>query len=139
MVDVLSILKSEAAQSIFQRYDLEAIYLFGSYAHGRADSGSDVDIAVLFPPGGSPTQRFQRATTLQWELKPLLNLPLDIVPLNDANPLLAFEGVMRGKMVYARDADDLFRYEMRVRHCSEDDCHILDFYTQALREELGVA
>jgi len=31
--------------------DIDAIYLFGSVARGRTRPGSDVDVALLLPPG----------------------------------------------------------------------------------------
>jgi len=38
------------AQAVNQRYTPKAIYLYGSYAKGKAHSGSDIDIAVIFEP-----------------------------------------------------------------------------------------
>jgi predicted nucleotidyltransferase len=139
MKDMATILRSPAAQEIFQRHRLEAVYLFGSYADGRADAASDVDLAVLFPPDGSPTDRFDGTVALDLELKPLVGAPLEIVPLNDASPLLAFEAVIRGKTVYTRDEEECVLYELRLRHHYEEFYHIQDFFTQALKEKLGVA
>ncbi|MBM4046295.1 MAG: nucleotidyltransferase domain-containing protein [Planctomycetes bacterium] len=139
MIDMASILRSPAAQEIFRRHRLEAVYLFGSYADGRADAASDVDLAVLFPPEGRPIDRFDKTVALDQELKPLVGKPLEIVPLNDANPLLAFEAVIRGKTVYARDEDECILYELRLRHHYEEFCHIQDFFTQAMKEKLGIA
>lgn len=40
----------------------EAIWLFGSYAWGTPDAGSDVDLFVVVPESGeSPVQRIRRA------------------------------------------------------------------------------
>ncbi|MBM4087779.1 MAG: nucleotidyltransferase domain-containing protein, partial [Planctomycetes bacterium] len=80
MIDMASILRSPAAQEIFRRHRLEAVYLFGSYADGRADAASDVDLAVLFPPEGRPIDRFDKTVALDQELKPLVGKPLEIVP-----------------------------------------------------------
>lgn len=138
MKNVLSLLRSDEAQGIFRRQGLEAVYLFGSHGQGCEDAASDIDIAVLFPGDGDAVYRFGRINALQQELKPLLPRALDLVSLNDADPLLAFEAVIRGKEVYARDEDRCFLYELLVRHRYEESCHIQDIFTRALKERLGV-
>jgi predicted nucleotidyltransferase len=38
------------AKAVNQRYAPKAIYLYGSYARGKAKQDSDIDIAVIFDP-----------------------------------------------------------------------------------------
>ena len=134
--DVLSVLRGEEAQRIFRDHRLTAAYLFGSHVQGCADSRSDIDIAVLFGPGGDAGRRFDETTSIQLELKPLLGTPLDIVSLNDANALVAFEAVCRGKEVSSSGGDEQILYELRLRHRYEEFRHIQDIFTQALRDKL---
>ena len=61
-----------------------------------------------------------------------------MLSLNDASPIVAFEAVIRGKNVYAADEEKLLLYELSLRHRFEESRHIQSFFTQALREKLGI-
>ena len=137
--DLLPVLRGESARRIFGKYELKAVYLFGSHARECADAQSDIDIAVLFASGGDAAQRFQQTTALQLDLKSLLPGPIDIVSLNDANPLVAFEAVCRGKDIYAGDEDERIFYELALRHRYDEFRHIQDIFTKALSEKLKVS
>ncbi len=137
ILDILKILRSEAASEVFRKEDVEAGYLFGSRAAGRATAESDIDLAVLFAGRGDPARRFRATSAIRLALQPLLPASIDIVSLDDADPLVAFEAFIEGKEVFHREGADLFAAEMRLRRRFEEACHIQRFYTDALRERLG--
>jgi predicted nucleotidyltransferase len=138
MDPVLSILRSDPAREIFASHSVEDAFLFGSRARGSAQDSSDADVAVRFPKTGDAASRFAKLGAFEDDLKPLVGVPMDLVCLNDANPLLAFEAVVRGQTVYTRDRDQSFLYELLVRHRYEDYLHMQEIFTQALKRRLGL-
>jgi len=75
---------------------------------------------------------------LEAELRPLVNVRMDLICLNDSNPLLAYEAVVRGLTVYTRDRDQTFLYELLVRHLYEEHLHVQAIFTEAMKRRLGV-
>lgn len=83
-------------------------YLFGSA--GSKDGGAaDVDLALLRE--GAPVWRLREEL---WER--LGTQRLDLVDLERASPVLRFEVVRNGRLLYARDADTVNRFELSTLH-----------------------
>ena len=78
------------------RYGLHALYLFGSRATGRARAGSDVDVAALVNELPEPLERLQ----LRQQLEDELGGSVDLVILNDASPILAWQVLRHGQLIY---------------------------------------
>jgi predicted nucleotidyltransferase len=76
-----------------------AVWVFGSAQEGLLRSGSDVDIAILF--GTSPSLDDQLDLLAQIQ-KTLQVEDIDLVILNEANPILAFEAVS-GRLLFCRN------------------------------------
>lgn len=76
--------------------DVVAAYLFGSAAAGHAHAQSDIDIAVLYKPEPSHAQRFQLNLEIGSRLEDALRGAIDVVNLNEAPPLLAFQVFQQG-------------------------------------------
>ena len=76
-----------------------AAWLFGSAQDGHVPVGSDIDFGILFEDEPSLQtlldlyEQIARATEIE---------EIDLIVLNTANPILAFEAVS-GKSVYCRD------------------------------------
>lgn len=78
---------------------LVAVWAFGSSQDGQVGPGSDMDIAVLFesPPS------LEAQIALLAELQDALHFEdIDLVVLNDANPILRFEAIS-GRPLFCRD------------------------------------
>jgi len=92
--------------------------LFGSARDGTVRPGSDIDIAVLLVPKLSPVEfyRFYVETTarLSWISE------LDLIDLNHANSILAFEALC-GRRLVVRDAEFVAAFCSRVARQYEDD------------------
>ena len=87
-------------QSIFVEHGVVLAYLFGSHAEGTARSSSDVDFAVLLPPG-TPREKFFRVRLdLTNALMDVFHRDVDVVILNEAPPLLAHQVVKFGRVVF---------------------------------------
>jgi len=88
--------------------ELEAIYLFGSWAGEHQRDDSDLDIAILLPPNAGNKK------TLDWyclasELAELAGTEkADLIDLRKANTILQMEILDSGQRHYAADAADAF-------------------------------
>jgi predicted nucleotidyltransferase len=77
-----------------------AAWVFGSAQNGQIRPGSDLDIGVLFASNPS----FDELLALTGDLQQALQFEeIDVVPLNEANPLLRFEAIS-GRAIFCRDA-----------------------------------
>jgi predicted nucleotidyltransferase len=90
----------DKTESILVTYPtIMAAWLFGSANQGRMHPNSDIDIAVLFtmPPN------LDILSDLRYELQQTLPFAeIDLVVLNQTNPILRFEAVS-GRNLYCRD------------------------------------
>lgn len=65
----------EAVQTVASQYEIEQVYLFGSYARGDATEDSDVDFRIV---GGNIPTLFELGGLFE-ELIESLDRPVDIV------------------------------------------------------------
>jgi|MudIll2142460700_1097286.scaffolds.fasta_scaffold33743_2 hypothetical protein len=97
-----------------------SVYVFGSWAEGRAHRESDVDVAVLlhYPRWRTRQQRFaERVRLSAWLGAELRTDRVDLVVLNDAPPHLARRIVTAGRRVFCADmpADHAFVRDVQLR------------------------
>lgn len=81
---------------VLKEYNVEYMYLFGSYAKGNATETSDVDLLVSMPVNGLAF--YELIETLREKLKKKVDL-LDIAQLNN-NPKLVQEILRDGVKIY---------------------------------------
>ncbi len=87
--------------SLFNASDVVLAYLFGSEAKGTANSESDIDIAVLLADQIPQVEYGQRVVDLNTELIGIFQRDaIDVALLNTAPPLLAFQVVRHGVVIY---------------------------------------
>ena len=73
-------------------------HIFGSSADGVVKAGSDIDIAIWY----NGTDPFLKVKVLE-AIEPLVkNIPVDIVNICNADPLLAHEA-LAGKVLFVRE------------------------------------
>lgn len=101
--------EEERLGQIFARFpQVQAAFLFGSRAEGRARPESDWDLALyLLPPEPDPTLEVLEALVEAGFER------VDLLLLHRAPPLLAFLAV-RGKPLFVREGFDLGSYVSRV-------------------------
>ena len=115
-------------RSIFQKRGILLAYLFGSQQEKgikflagkrcRPDSVSDLDIGLLLE--SRPKDMFEFYGSLYIELSHVFApFPIDIVFLNEANPLLRYD-IISGTRVHARDETFADDYEERVIKIAAD-------------------
>ena len=87
-----------------------ALYVYGSTARGDAGPASDVDLAVLLPPG----RRIPDKLSLMATLAAALGRDVDLVDLREAGDFLRMEVLRDGKVLHAADPDRLLEWEARA-------------------------
>jgi len=93
--------------------DIDGIYVFGSVARGRTRPGSDLDVALLLPPGRKLSPDELLATMSQ--LESLTHRTVDLSVLNTETQLVhAKEVVTTGACLFARSQGRIHTFEMQV-------------------------
>lgn len=86
----------ETCDSLFESYQVEFCYLFGSYSKGAANETSDVDLLISMPVDG--LKFYEVLELLRERLKKKVDL-LDMEQLNN-NPALVREILKYGVKIY---------------------------------------
>lgn len=92
--------------------------LFGSAREGTVRAGGDVDIGVLLSPALTPLEFFAFYVEMTARLSSIPEL--DLVDLNRANSVLAFEALC-GRRLIVRDDDLVAAFSSQVARQYEDD------------------
>jgi predicted nucleotidyltransferase len=93
--------------------DVDAIYLFGSVARGRTRPGSDVDVALLLPPGRTLPPGELLATMA--ELERVTHRTVDLSVLSTQTQLVhAKEVVTTGECLFGKSEERIRAFEMQV-------------------------
>jgi hypothetical protein len=95
---------------------LDALWLFGSEATGRATSRSDVDLAALFARRPSPLALVAAREGLQ----EILGRAVDLVDLERASPVLAMQALRHGRLVVDRNPTHRVRFTAALPGRYED-------------------
>jgi predicted nucleotidyltransferase len=90
--------------------EIKIAYLFGSAKGGVVKDGSDLDIAFLLNKGTSLMIQFDIIN----ELEALLKMPVDVVILNKANSILAFEILKTGTRIIDKNTEDRTMFELKL-------------------------
>lgn len=103
----------------FLRQDARVVgaTVFGSARDGRVHSGSDLDLAVLFH-ASLPADEFLEFYSQLCEQVPDVE-QIDLVRLNQADPILAFEA-LNGKVICTNNAEKMAGYFSLVCREYED-------------------
>src|SRR5690242_17951895 len=78
-----------------------AVVLFGSAVTGRLRAESDIDLAVLFVHGHVPDDFALLA--LRGELEQIARRDVDLIVLNGASPIIAYQAIKNGQLLFCRD------------------------------------
>lgn len=106
-----------------------AAMLIGSQARGNPGPLSDVDIAYWHEPGLDRDEGWNlRLALIGAAEEALRTSEVDLVPLNEAPPLMQHRAIRDGVLLVERDRDERVRMETRA---------VLDFFdTQPLRDAM---
>lgn len=108
--------------------DVQAIYIFGSYASGLENESSDLDLAFLAKAELAGVALYD----LRQNLAVAVNCDVDLVQLRRAAPVLRNEIIQGGQVIFLDSEFDLPSYELYVISS------FLDFQegTKSLREAI---
>jgi predicted nucleotidyltransferase len=124
---------SRQLNPVLDRYAaIEAAYLFGSHAHGRAKATSDIDLALV----GSADRLGPVKIDLLADLVAAGLDRVDLVLLDGADLTLRFEAVSPNCLVYAREHFDSGSYFSRTIREYFDFEPYLRIQRKALKERL---
>lgn len=99
--------------SFFRREEPVVVaYLFGSVAKGATGRLSDVDVAVLLSKGYDLTLDYR--LYLMGKLAKIVGRDTDVVMLNEVPPLLRYEVIKHGRVLYCRDEGERVAFEERT-------------------------
>jgi len=94
------------AKRIAEKYDVERIILFGSYALGKADENSDVDLLVVMNTKKRPIQQryeiYKSLTPVHFALDIIVRTEDDIKRRIPRGDWFLKEVFQTGKVLYAR-------------------------------------
>jgi len=90
--------------------DIQAIYLFGSFADGSHHKDSDIDIAVLLPHLSAQQLDYLSFLSLQLDLEQQLQRRVDLINLRQVSTVLQKEVITTGNLLitYKQYASDEF-------------------------------
>jgi predicted nucleotidyltransferase len=103
------VLDTAAIVRILEPLGLEALWVFGSLARDAPREDSDVDLGALFRRAPDP----ESLLGARADIAAAVGREVDLVDLEAASPILAFEVVRSGRLVHERTP------ERRVRFVAE--------------------
>ncbi|SHJ54540.1 type VII toxin-antitoxin system MntA family adenylyltransferase antitoxin [Paramaledivibacter caminithermalis] len=92
-------------------YNIKLMYVFGSYAKDKNNKNSDLDIAVLLEKEYNPIVKLNIIGDLVEIFK---RDDIDLVILNDANPVLRHQIIKHGKILYEDSEETKVNFEVKV-------------------------
>jgi predicted nucleotidyltransferase len=112
-------------------------YLFGSQTTGRTHAESDIDVAVLLNASLTAEERFAERLTLIGALSRLLSTDnVDVVILNEAPPLLAFEALRNGVLLYCSNENARVEFQVCTLRTYEDTAPLRQVLLEAMAERI---
>lgn len=130
-------IKAEIRQLDFFE-ELQLVILFGSRARKEEKVDSDLDLAFLLNPGF-----FKKINVIDYRLNlinyfsELTGIESDIIFLNSAKPLLKFQILKYGELVYVNDDFDYAGYFSKSLREYFDFKYFKEYHYQKMRERLS--
>jgi hypothetical protein len=136
-VPALVAVRRAVARCVARYPDIQAAYIFGSVAQGRARPDSDIDIAVLLGRRIPDTRALRYRLKLTSELGSALHRnDVQLVILNDAPPLLAHRVLSRGLLVFERGRAARVRFHVQTANRYADLVPTLEHYVARLKQHV---
>ncbi|MCR6669294.1 MAG: nucleotidyltransferase domain-containing protein [archaeon YNP-WB-040] len=118
-MDIIKII-SERVSAIAEKYGIVYAILFGSIVEGRFIKGeSDIDLAVKV----DRLDKSELFNFLKNFIRDMEMDNLDVVVINFAPFSLNYEILMRGKVIFCKDEDELFEDKLRIIKLYDDWLH----------------
>jgi len=95
---------------------VDCLWVYGSEAAGRARPDSDLDVAVLARQRLSATE----LADLRGEAEALLGRAVDLIDLDQASPILAYQVLKHGRLLVDRNPSRRYRFTAALPGRRED-------------------
>jgi hypothetical protein len=128
--------REEIVAHLAGRPDVVVAYLFGSVAREEATPRSDIDLAVLLDASLSRQEHIERQLDMMVALDAVSDREVQVILLNTASPVLAYQVLREGLRLYARDDKERIAFEVRAMKRYFDVKPRLDFYREHLLKRL---
>lgn len=90
----------------------QAIYVFGSYASGKENQNSDVDLAVLLPHDEAKKNPNFAMTKVLNDISVALGKDVDLLNLRTVSAVFQIQIIDKGKLVFCADKYAKDQFEM---------------------------
>jgi predicted nucleotidyltransferase len=128
-------IEGAVATFLKSRPDVQAAYIFGSVATGRARRDSDIDVGVLVSDKVMRGDPFQYRLELMTDLMSILKRDdVDLILLNEAPPLLAHRVLKNGKLIFERSASARVAFQVRTVNRYLDTQPMRNLYLDYLKK-----
>jgi hypothetical protein len=137
-VSTLAAASRAVARCVARHPDIQAAYIFGSVAQGRARPDSDIDVAVLLGHHLPDARALRYRLTLAGDLGAALHRnDVQLIILNDAPPLLAQRVLSRGVLVFQRSRAARVRFHVATARRYDDMLPTMERYVDRLKQHVG--
>ena len=120
------------------RPEVVAAYLIGSQARGTAGPLSDIDVAILHVRGLTPRERLDLRLALMASAgKALGTEEIDIVPLNDAPPLLRHRALRDGILLLDHNPKERIAFQVKTLNDYVDTEPLRQLTARRLRKSIA--
>jgi predicted nucleotidyltransferase len=117
---------------------IRSAYLFGSAAQGKAETASDIDIAIRLSPEQPPESCFHLRLELMGAVGDALGRKTDIVILNTASLYMIHQVLRHGILLHAKSMEDEADYADVKQKEYFDFKYYVDRDRKALKSFYGV-
>lgn len=128
---------NELANAVQGMQEIDALYLFGSQALEKANKLSDIDLAVLLRKDVSVMRYFDYRRAYGVKFSDILKMErVDVVILNEASIMLAFEVLSARKILFERDSAHRVEFEVQVVNAYLDFKPLMEVRRQYTKQQL---
>jgi uncharacterized protein len=126
---------AEKIQKMAEKSGVNYLYLFGSQARGKTTPWSDFDFAVKF--GNKTKDTFKARLKLISDLSGALERDdVDVVDIEKADPLLGFNIIKDGKVIFSRNEKERVMDKARAMSFYFDRKFYLDRHFRKALEQM---
>ena len=102
-------MNKDLLDKLVNKYKITLIVLFGSYADGKVRDDSDIDIGIYLEDKIGVKEETNLIEDMVHAFK---RDNIDLVILNTASPVLRFEVVRNGKLLFERTPGDFLQFKL---------------------------
>lgn len=98
----------ELKKYLIDKFECEAIVIFGSYSRNTQNAESDVDIAIKLAKSIQPKQLLE----IRGKLEDILQKDVDLIDLDNTQDGIRYEILINGITIYAKDEMQFELYKL---------------------------